>query len=145
MSRPRAPGHDTELPVSVKGVLLTDGGVVLLRNERNEWELPGGRVDPGDGSAKATLRRECAEELGVEVSVGDLVDTWVYEPLPGRRVRIVTYTCSTTDPPAQLRMSDEHTRVMVAPLPVDEGLELPAGYRRSIERVTGSSPARPCR
>jgi len=42
--------------VSVKGVLIIDGGVVLLRNERDEWELPGGRVDPEDTSP----RRRCA-------------------------------------------------------------------------------------
>jgi 8-oxo-dGTP pyrophosphatase MutT (NUDIX family) len=136
VSGPREPGDDTELPVSVKGVLLTDGGVVLLQNERHEWELPGGRVDPGDRSAEATLRRECAEELGIEVSVGELIDTWVYEPVPGRRVSIVTYTCTTTDPPADFRVSDEHSALMVAPLPLDTGLELPNGYRRSIRRAT---------
>ncbi|MGH7023898.1 MAG: NUDIX domain-containing protein [Caulobacteraceae bacterium] len=35
-------------PVSIKGVLLVEGKVVLLKNSRDEWELPGGRVDPGE-------------------------------------------------------------------------------------------------
>jgi hypothetical protein len=29
-------------PVSVKGVAVQGGKVLLLRNERDEWELPGG-------------------------------------------------------------------------------------------------------
>lgn len=35
-------------PVSVKGVLLEDDQVVLLLNERDQWELPGGRLERGE-------------------------------------------------------------------------------------------------
>lgn len=33
------------------------------------WELPGGKVEPGEGEVDA-LVRECREELGVEIVVG---------------------------------------------------------------------------
>ena len=31
-------------PVSVKGIVVRDGAVVLLHNRRGEWELPGGKL-----------------------------------------------------------------------------------------------------
>jgi len=34
-----------KFPVSITGILVEGGGVVLLENERGEWELPGGRVE----------------------------------------------------------------------------------------------------
>jgi len=35
-------------PVSVKGVLVRNDRVLLVHNERDEWELPGGRIEPGE-------------------------------------------------------------------------------------------------
>ena len=56
--------------VSVKGVLFAPSGeVVLLLNEREQWELPGGRIELGEYSTNC-LAREILEELDVRVEVG---------------------------------------------------------------------------
>ncbi len=123
--------HSAAYPVSVKGVLLTsDGDVVLLLNERDEWELPGGRIEPGESSAEC-LAREIREELGLQVDVGAPLDTCLFEVIPGKHVFIATYRCTLTGPYAPV-VSHEHKRVgTFAPhaLPVN----LPDGYRRSIQ------------
>jgi ADP-ribose pyrophosphatase YjhB (NUDIX family) len=119
--------------VSVKGVLIEDGSVVLLENERGEWELPGGRPEPGEDAA-AALIREFAEELGAEVAVGGIVDCWNFEVLPGRHVTIVTYAV-TRAARGELRVSDEHRRLAWFPLDALHALPLPEGYRRSVRAV----------
>jgi 8-oxo-dGTP pyrophosphatase MutT (NUDIX family) len=117
-------------PVSIKGVLLEAGRVVLLENEREEWELPGGRLETGE-DPKACLVREFAEELGVTVIVKTILDSWLYEVLPARYVMIITYGVERAGVEA-LRLSAEHRRLGAFSLDELDGLPMPEGYRRSV-------------
>lgn len=123
-------------PVSVKAALRCGNKWVLLRNERNEWELPGGRVDSTDVSLEAAVRRECCEELGIDVEVGELIDAYLFEVVPGRRVTVVCFA-ATADASAEasLALSDEHTAVGLFTVDELEGLAVPVGYRTAIERA----------
>lgn len=44
------------------------------KRHAGKWELPGGKLEPGESAAQC-LVRELAEELGIGVSVGDWVAT----------------------------------------------------------------------
>ncbi|WP_209648038.1 (deoxy)nucleoside triphosphate pyrophosphohydrolase [Kibdelosporangium banguiense] len=59
------------------------------------WELPGGRVEPGESDQEA-VRRECAEELGITVVPGEAVGPDVILP-SGKLLRI--YRASTDGEP----------------------------------------------
>lgn len=128
--------HSAIYPVSVKGVLLTpDGDVVLLLNERDEWELPGGRIEPGESSTEC-LAREIREELDLQVSVGTPVDTYLFEVIPQKHVFIATYRCTLIGPFEPV-VSHEHKRLGTFP-PHALPANLPVGYRDSIALVCGT-------
>lgn len=122
-------------PVSIKGVFSTASGeVVLLKNERDEWELPGGRIEIGE-SPEECVRREIREELGLCVAVDGLLDTYLFEVIPGKHVFVATYACRLEGAFVPV-ISAEHRQVeSFAPgaLPAD----LPDGYRRSISAWRG--------
>lgn len=126
-------------PVSIKGVLFEGGRVVLLENERSEWELPGGRLEPGE-TPETCVARELEEELGVAVAVGPLLDCWVYAVLPSRSVVIVTYGLRRCDD-RDFRISDEHRRIGLFALDQIDRIPLPPGYRRAVRRWGGMQPS----
>ena len=117
-------------PVSVKGVVLHAEGVVLLQNERDEWELPGGKLEPGE-SPEECVRREIHEELGLRVTTGPLLDSWVYHIAAGVDVLIVTYGCYPV-PFASVTHSPEHKGVGLFTLQEVRALPMPEGYKKSI-------------
>lgn len=125
---------DDRWPVSVKGVIGWDGRVVVLRNRRGEWELPGGRLDATDPTPESALRREMREELGLDVEVGALLDSWIYD-VEDKRVLILAFAC-TAQRPTQLAHSDEHVEVAEFDLTSLRGEPIPEGYLRSVSLVS---------
>lgn len=123
--------HLATYPTSIKGVLLVDGGVLLVQNSRKEWELPGGRPDAGEDH-NHTLIREFSEELSLNIRPGAHIDSYLFEVIPGRAVFIVTYGC-TLDGEFHPSISNEHNDYCLWPVECLAELNLPVGYRRSIE------------
>jgi 8-oxo-dGTP diphosphatase len=111
--------------ISVKGVLIHQHRVLLLLNERDEWDLPGGRPDPGEDH-RIALKREVQEEAGLAVEVGDALDEHLFEVLPGRFVRILPFICRLTGS-SDVVLSHEHLETRW--LPVAELGETIAGHR----------------
>lgn len=127
---PPADNRSWRIPVSIKGVLLIDGKVPLLMNERGEWELPGGKLEPGEAPVACCVR-ELEEELNVRARIGRIVDAWVYVIDPSTHVLIVTYGCVCLDASA-LKVSHEHKQLALFHPSEVPTLNMPGGYKDSI-------------
>jgi 8-oxo-dGTP diphosphatase len=111
--------------VVVAAVIERDGKFLAARRTEppalaGRWEFPGGKTEPGEDDA-AALRRECREELGVRIEVGEPVGP-VYR-VPGKEWVVRTYRAVLLDgEPAPIESHDE-LRWLVAGSP--EVRELP--------------------
>ncbi|MFT5679123.1 MAG: 8-oxo-dGTP diphosphatase [Myxococcota bacterium] len=84
----------------VAGAIIKDGLLLAaLRgpgmSQAGLWELPGGKVEPGEDDRSA-LARELHEELGITVAVGDFIASHDHA-YPGKTVRLVAYACRIID------------------------------------------------
>ncbi|MGU3653474.1 (deoxy)nucleoside triphosphate pyrophosphohydrolase [Mycolicibacterium sp. A43C] len=89
--------------IVVAGALISGGALLVAQRLRpvelrGLWELPGGKVAPGESEADA-LVRELREELGVEVSVGDALAAQVMlSPMMTMRAHLVTLRSGSPHP-----------------------------------------------
>jgi len=120
--------------ISAKGLLVRGRQILLMANERNEWELPGGHIESGETPEQAVVR-EWQEETGLLVTPTRLLDAAFYEPHPEIKVFLVFYRLEESDPALAVHISDEHEAILWAPmgrLPSN----LPAVYQRAISKMT---------
>jgi mutator protein MutT len=86
------------VPIDVAAALIFERDKLLITQRRaddhlpNLWEFPGGKVEPGE-TFQACLVREIREELGIEISVCDLVEDLTHS-YPEKTVRLRFYRCA---------------------------------------------------
>lgn len=126
-------------PVSVKGVVWVGDRVVLAHNARQQWELPGGRLDRHE-SMEAGLSREIREETSLDAVVGPLVGAYVFDAVPHKRVVVLAYGCVARTDQAPTA-SDEHSEVNLFAPDELETLVVPERYRDAIAHWSAAEAA----
>jgi len=102
----------THPPIDVvAGVIRHDDGRVLITQRLADdtlggyWEFPGGKVEPGE-ELKAALKRELAEELGVEAEIGVEIHRIIHA-YPDRDVRLYFFAARIVlGEPQKLEVAD---------------------------------------
>ena len=69
--------------IRVVAAVICDGDRIFATERgygefKGKWEFPGGKIEAGETPEEA-LRREIREELAIEMSVGELIETVEYD------------------------------------------------------------------
>jgi 8-oxo-dGTP diphosphatase len=79
------------------GLVFHDGKLLITQRHAGAhlgglWEFPGGKRE-AEETFESCLVRELREELGIEVTVGELIETVEHE-YPEKRVRLKFFRCT---------------------------------------------------
>ena len=89
----------------VAAILHRDGAYFATQRGYGEfegmWEFPGGKIEPGE-SRDVALKREIQEELGVDITIEELLCTTEYD-YPSFQLTMHCYLCSVASGKIELR------------------------------------------
>ena len=96
--------------IATAGLVVLDERLLMIRQRRTSgtfWEVPSGYHEPGE-SLEDTTVREVLEETGIEVEVGPLVCTIVWERESDQRRNVIAcFRAEPLDPDPEPRPQEE--------------------------------------
>ena len=119
------------LVVVAAAVIIRDGRVLLTRRAEGQhleglWEFPGGKLEDGESPEEA-LARECEEECGIEIAIGEILEV-THHRYPEKDVLLLFYRCELRAGEVRHRQVADHAWVTPADLdryplpPADEAV-----------------------
>jgi mutator protein MutT len=117
------------------GLIFRDGKLLITKRYDDAhlgglWEFPGGKLEPKE-TFEQCLVRELREELGIEVKVGELVESLTHE-YPGKTVHLKFFVCGWQKNEPQALGCSEYKWVKAEEL---KGHEFPEADARLLERL----------
>lgn len=123
--------------LTVRGIIKNDKNEILLvkrhpksRTDPEMWELPGGKVDPGEDFDKALIR-EIKEETSLDCDIGDFCDAVQNDYMHKRTVQIMMYLENID---GTVKISDEHVDYMWTCLENLKTMELSTSLKKLLEK-----------
>ena len=128
---------DKPYGLTMRGIIKNDNDEILVlrrhpksRPNPHKWELPGGKVDPGEFFDEALIR-EIKEETSLDGKIGDFCEAVQDDYAHKRTVQIIMYL---KDLKGEVKISDEHDDWMWASLDKIKELELSTAFEKVLKK-----------
>jgi len=124
--------------VTTKGLVRDVDKIFMVKDQAGNWELPGGRIDFGE-SPEITLKREFAEELGIDsIEIGKIINVWDFTTRADEddyHFVVLVYECKADL--SNIKISDEHLEYKWIALKDIDKYPMRDGYKETIRLVDG--------
>ena len=118
-----------KFPVSIKSIIIDDNKVLCLKNERNEWDFPGGKINFKE-NIEDCLKREVKEETNLDIKNLKILKPFSlkFNDVP---VFIVVYSAEISCD-SSILVSYEHSEYNFFSKSEIENLIMPIDFKKTI-------------
>lgn len=114
--------------LAVKGFIIHDDDLLVLRRRDDEvqaagiWELPGGRLEPGEDPFDG-LKREVDEETGLDVDPIRPLTVRHFDREDGQTITMIVFHCTAAGRDVSIRESEHSDAAWVSLEEADDRLD----------------------
>ncbi len=122
---------------AVKAIIIENGKVLVIKRREDDvhrpghWDIPGGRLDEGEGLS-AGLRREVSEETNLLITIHELLGKQYFSRDDKQNISMHIFHC--TPHSGTVTLSEEHTAFKWVSL--SEAKRLLAYYDKELDICT---------
>ncbi len=97
---------------AAKAFIVEEGKVLILKRRPNDahkpgaWDLPGGRLEPGESPFDG-LKREAREEASLEIEIVMPLDVHHFVRDDEQKITLMIFLCKLVS--GEVKLSEEHT------------------------------------
>ena len=99
--------------LAVKSFIINNKGeLLIIKRDSNDihcagdWEIPGGRLDPGEDPFEG-LKRETKEETGLDIEIKHPIRIHHFTREDGQKITLISFFCRPLS--NSVKLSKEHT------------------------------------
>ena len=120
--------------ITVKALFRRTGNILLVKDPKGVWELPGGRINHGE-EPKEALRRELNEELGwSKIDIKNIIDSWSFSSKVNNthyHFIVLIYACTSDE--ENIKKNDEYIQYQWVPISEAKNLNMRDGYKENLK------------
>lgn len=124
--------------IGVRAVIVEKGKLLMIRRRKNDphnpnqWDLPGGRVEPAE-DPRVGLVRETKEETDLDIETNLPLDVQHFTRQDGQVITLLFFLCKKLS--NEIKLSEEHREFIWMDLKNPE-IELPAWIKPVLRNYT---------
>ena len=122
-----------KFPVSVKALIFDNRRILILKNDKGDWDLPGGKIENSDKNIEHRLKKEVFEETQLELKIFNLISSSVIN-YSGTKVIILVFKCEIIGNSA-VNLSHEHSKFLFADLKSIDSYHLPTWIKDALKKI----------